>query len=449
MKILFFSHYFPPEVNAPATRTFEHCRRWADAGHDVTVVTCVPNCPDGVAYEGYQSRYRRQVELIDGIRVVRVWSYLARNAKSNRRIANYVSYFLSAVWTALWLKKPDVVIATSPQFFCGWAGVWAARLKRVPFVLEIRDIWPESIAAVGAMRKGKRVRLLEWLEKRMYRAATHIVAVGSGYRDQIIPKVPEMREQISVIPNGVDGETYLPQPADEDFLKQYGLANKFVCSYVGTIGMAHGLDVVVRAAKRLQLAGRNDIAFMIVGDGATRAELEQLVTDEGVEDFVVFTGRLPKEKIPTVLASSDCCLIHLRGTKLFATVIPSKIFETMAMQRPMVMGVRGVAREIVMEAGAGVPMAPESDEELALILADMTDDREAAAEMGRDARRFVLENYNRDDLAARYLELLHRVAKQMRGKPSLGDSLSELSKPYAITLPENRASKKEPTEQQV
>jgi glycosyltransferase involved in cell wall biosynthesis len=238
-----------------------------------------------------------------------------------------------------------------------------------------------------------------------------------------------MQEQISVIPNGVDGEVYLPQAADQDFLKQYGLTNKFVCSYVGTIGMAHGLDVVVRAAKHLQQAGRNDIAFLIVGDGATRAALEQQACDEGVADFVIFTGRLPKEKMPCILASSDCCLIHLRGTKLFATVIPSKIFETMAMQRPMVMGVRGVAREIVMEAGAGVPMAPDSDEELMQIVTDMADDRDAAAEMGRDARRFVLENYNRDDFAAGYLELLHRVAEQ-QGKPSAEE------KSYAITLPE-------------
>ena len=443
MKILFFSHYFPPEVNAPANRTFEHCRRWAASGHDVTVVTCVPNCPDGVAFEGYRSRFRRQVEMVDGVRVVRVWTYLARNAKSNRRIANYVSYLVSAVWTALWMKKPDVVIATSPQFFCGWAGVWAARLKRVPFVLEIRDIWPESIAAVGAMRKGKRVRLLEWLEKRMYRAAKHIVAVGTGYRDQIAPKVPEMREQISVIPNGVDGDYYRPQPADQDFLSQHGLADKFVCSYVGTIGMAHGLDVIVRAAKRLQEANRKDIAFMIVGDGATRAKLEQLVIDEGVEDFIAFTGRLPKDKMPCVLASSDCCLIHLHGTKLFATVIPSKIFETMAMQRPIIMGVRGPAQEIVLEADAGIAMTPESDEELAQIVMRLADNREATAEIGSDARRFVLEHYNRDDLAARYLELLHRVAKLMRGKPSVGDLPPKSNK---ISRPASGRQQKEPTE---
>lgn len=409
MKILFFSHYFPPEVNAPASRTYEHCRRWATAGHDVTVVTCVPNCPDGVAFDGYRNRLRPQVEIVDGIRVVRVWTFLAPNARSNRRIANYFSYCLSAIWSALWLQRPDIVVATSPQFFCGWAGVWVSRLKRVPFVLEIRDIWPESIAAVGAMRNGKRVRFLKWLEQRMYRAADHIVAVGTGYRDQISPKVPEMREQISVIPNGVDGEQYPPQPPNDAFLQRYGLLDKFVCSYVGTTGMAHGLDVVVRAAKRLRQHGREDIAFMIVGDGATRPALEAQIAAEGLEDYVVLTGRLPKHQMATVLASSDCCLIHLRGTELFATVIPSKIFETMAMQRPMIMGVRGPAREIVMEAGAGTPMTPESDEELFEIVTGLADDRDAVAEMGLDARRFVLEHYNRDDLAAEYLKLLQRV----------------------------------------
>ena len=409
MKILFFSHYFPPEVNAPASRTFEHCRRWAAAGHEVTVVTCVPNCPHGAAYEGYQNRFRSQVEEVEGIRVVRVWTFLAQNARSNRRIVNYVSYFLSAVWATLWLKKPDVVVATSPQFFCGWAGVWAARIKRVPFLLEIRDIWPESIAAVGAMRNGKRVRFLEWLERRMYRAASHIVAVGTGYRDQIIPKVPEMQQSISVIPNGVDGEQYSPQAADDAFLARHDLTDKFVCSYIGTTGMAHGLDVIVRTAKRLQQADCKDIAFLIVGDGATRAQLEQQVADENLKDYVVFTGRLPKEDIPVALASSDCCLIHLRGTNLFATVIPSKIFETMAMQRPIIMGVRGPAREIVMDAGAGLPMTPESDEELAQIVTRLAEDRDATIDMGRDARRFVLEHYSREDLAAEYLGLLQRV----------------------------------------
>ncbi|TWU25802.1 glycosyltransferase family 4 protein [Bythopirellula polymerisocia] len=409
MKILFFSHYFPPEVNAPATRTYEHCRRWVAAGHEVTVVTCVPNCPEGVPYEGYRSRLRRQVEMIDGIRVVRIWTFMAANARSNRRIANYSSYFLSAVWTAISQAKPDVVVATSPQFFCGWAGVWGARLKRVPLVLEIRDIWPDSIAAVGAMRKGKRIRFLEWLERRMYLAAKHIVAVGTGYRDVITGKVPSVADRMSVITNGVDGEQFRPQAPCAEFSARYGLEGKFVCSYVGTVGMAHGLEVMIQAAERLRELGRTDIVFLIVGGGAEQGKLEQLAQDKGVAEQVVFTGRLGKEEMPKALATSDCCLVHLHGTELFATVIPSKIFEAMAMQLPIVMGVRGPALEIVMEAGAGVPMTPEADEELVEILLRLADDPHERETLGQNAREYVLKHYGRDRLAGEYLNLLERV----------------------------------------
>jgi glycosyltransferase involved in cell wall biosynthesis len=410
MRILFFSHYFPPEVNAPATRTFEHCRRWVRAGHDVTVVTCVPNCPDGVVYRGYRNRIRRQVEEIDGVRVVRVWTYVAPNSGTVRRIANYVSYQASATWAALRLEQPDVIIATSPQFFCGWAGVWASRFKRVPLVLEIRDVWPESIAAVGAMRRGLGIRYLEWLERRMYLAAQQIVTVGTGYRDHVLRRAPETTARTCVITNGVDGDLYVPQEPNPAFLERYGLSGKFVCSYVGTIGMAHGLDVVLRSARRLKEAGRDDIVFLLVGDGARRAALEEQAREDGLADRVVFTGRLAKDEMPTVLASSDACLVHLRGTELFGTVIPSKIFETMAMERPIIMGVKGPARQIVMDAGAGMPMEPDSDEELSRIIRQLADNRAGTVAMGRRGRAYVLEHYNRDRLAGEYLELLESLA---------------------------------------
>ncbi|MDZ4689439.1 MAG: glycosyltransferase, partial [Planctomycetaceae bacterium] len=173
MHILFLTHYFPPEVNAPASRTFEHCARWVKAGHQVTVVTCAPNCPTGVVFDGYRNAWRSEEEQA-GIRVIRVWSYLAANKGFFSRIVNFVSYMLTAVWCAIRLRKVDVVVATSPQFFCGWAGVLCHWLRRWPFVLEIRDIWPESIIAVGAMRRSWAMRFLEWLELRMYAAADYI-----------------------------------------------------------------------------------------------------------------------------------------------------------------------------------------------------------------------------------------------------------------------------------
>ncbi|NUQ64161.1 MAG: glycosyltransferase family 4 protein [Pirellulales bacterium] len=409
MRILFFSHYFPPEVNAPASRTYEHCVRWVRAGHDVTVITCAPNCPDGAVFAGYRNRLRPQLEMVDGIQVIRVWTYLAPNAGTTRRIGNYLSYMASAVLASLRLPRPDVVLATSPQFFCGWAGVLASRLKRVPLVLEIRDIWPESIQAVGAMRNRWLLRVLERLERWMYLAARHIVAVGDGYRDNILRKV-DVVDRISVIMNGVDLDRFVPMPPDQDFLRRWGLEGKFVCSYVGTIGMAHGLEVVVKAAGLLKAQGRDDIRFCVVGDGARRKPIEQEARQAGTAAIVRFTGLLPKEAMPAVLASSDACLIHLKKCELFGTVIPSKMFEMMAMAKPIIMGVEGQARELVVQAGAAVAMEPDSAESLVAAVEGLAGYPHLATRFGQSGRRYVSEHFSRDAFARIYLDLLARVA---------------------------------------
>lgn len=411
MKILFLTHYFPPEVNAPASRTYEHCREWVRKGHRVTVVTGAPNCPDGVVFPGYRNRLRPQVEDVDGIEVVRIWTFVAANAGTVRRILNYVSYMLSAIATAAALPRPDVVVATSPQFFCGWAGVFVSRLKRAPFVLEIRDLWPESIEATDGLKAGRSLLgLVQTLANWMYRAADHIVAVGDGYRDNIL-KTVDVADRISVITNGVDLSLFAAQPANPAVRERWGLEGKFVCAYIGTIGLAHGLDVTLRAARMLKDKGRIDIVFLLVGDGAERAMLEQRARAEGLSDLVVFTGRQPKEAMPDIIASADVCLVHLRKTDLFATVIPSKIFETMAMGTPMIMGVEGQARAFVMAAGAGVAMDPDSAESLVAAAERLADDRAFTAALGGSARKYVAQHFDRQELAARYLLLLEAVAK--------------------------------------
>ncbi len=411
MRITFFTHYFPPEGNAPASRTYQHCLRWAKAGHDITVITCAPNVPDGVVYDGYRNRLWPQTEMVDGIKVVRVWTYLAANAGGLKRIFNFVSYMISALFAfVFFVRRPKVIIATSPQFFCGWAGVFASWLKWRPLILEIRDIWPESIVTVGAMKKGMIIRMLEWAEKIMYRAATHIVAVGNGYRDNIKTKA-NVENRISVITNGVDLEDFKPQPKSAEFLEEYGIKDKFVCSYAGTIGMAHGLDVTIRAAKILQQRERNDIVFFLVGDGARRQQLQELATENGVQDMVIFAGRLPKSEMPTVLASSDCLLIHLKKTDLFETVIPSKIFEAMAMQRPLIMGVRGESADIVASSKSGIPMEPDNENDLVDAVCRLADEPEFQSELCTNGRRFASENYSRDHLAAEFLKLIERIAQ--------------------------------------
>lgn len=411
MRIAFFTHYFPPEGNAPASRTFEHCARWASAGHKVTVITGVPNVPNGVAYDGYKNRFWPQTENVDGIRVIRVWTYLAPNAGSTKRILNFVSYMLSAILAFLFFcRRPNIIVATSPQFFCGWAGLISSYLKWTPFVLEIRDIWPESIVTVGALKKGKVVSILEVLEKWMYRGANHIVAVGEGYKENILSKLNKP-ERISVITNGVDPNYFFPQEPNEQFQKANGLNGKFVCSYVGTIGMAHGLDVTLRAAEELKKLGRQDVVFCNVGDGALREDLICRTEEMNLSDLVKFPGRFPKSDMPMILASSDCLLVHLTGTELFETVIPSKIFEAMAMERPIIMGVKGESADIVRASKSGLEMQPDNEHDLVSAVLQLRDDPHHYQELCKSGRQFVIENYSRDKLAREMLSILETIAE--------------------------------------
>ncbi len=346
---------------------------------------------------------------MDGLQVIRVWTWLAANAGGLKRILNYLSYLVSAIFAFLFFcRRPQVVIATSPQFFCGWAGLICSYLKWTKFILEIRDIWPESIVTVGAMKQGWLVTCLEWMEKMMYRGANHIVAVGDGYRDNILSKV-DVADRISVVTNGVDPDQFRPGKGNPEFRRRFQCQDKFVCSYVGTIGMAHGLEVTIRAAKLLRSQGRQDIVFCIVGDGARRAELEKEVQEAHLTDLVKLTGRLPKQQMPEVLASSDCLLVHLTGTELFETVIPSKIFEAMAMERPIIMGVAGESADIVRRSGSGIAMRPDQEQDLVGAVTRLCDDSDFYRELCSNGRQFVSQNYSRDKLAGDMLQIIDAV----------------------------------------
>jgi glycosyltransferase involved in cell wall biosynthesis len=410
LRVLFLNHYFPPEGNAPATRAHGFCRRWVKRTpkrFDVTVITSAPNVPDGKVYPGYKNSLSHH-EVIDGISVYRVWTYLAPNAGTRKRILNYISYMLSATMRSLFLRRPDVVIATSPQFFNGWGGVLVTWLRWCPFILEIRDIWPESIVAVGAMREGRLVRFLEWLELKMYAAATHIVTVGEGYREQLLAKgVPA--DKISIVTNGIDSERFQPQPPDPVLAAQYKPDGQFICSYIGTVGMAAGLEVVIRAAAILKSRRNTDVRFLIVGDGATREELETKVREAGHGDMILCVGRQPKERIAGFLSISDACLVHLRKTDLFQTVLPSKIFETAAMERPIIMGVGGFAADLVRQAGCGICIESENETELADAIEKLATDPDLCGRLGRQGRESLAVRYDMNRLAEDYAGIVERV----------------------------------------
>lgn len=247
MKILFLTDNFPPEVNAPATRTYDHCREWVKAGAEVTVITCVPNFPKGKVYEGYKNKLY-QTEMMDGIKVTRVWSYIVANKGFFKRTLDYISYSVTSFLAGLFVKA-DLIVATSPQFFTALSGRTLHFWKRTPWVMEVRDMWPESIKTVGAMKDNAFIRYFEWEEMRCYKSARKIVMVTDSFKKKLISRgIPA--EKISVVKNGVNKDLFAPMGKDEALLDELGLRGKKIVGYIGTHGMAHKLDFIIRQAKR-------------------------------------------------------------------------------------------------------------------------------------------------------------------------------------------------------
>ncbi len=394
MKILFLTHYFYPEVNAPAARTLEHCRAWVDAGHEVTVVTCVPNHPKGVIYSGYKNALY-QSEVKDGIKVYRLLTWVAPNAGFLKRVCNFLTYMFMAIFAAPFLPKADVVVSTSPQFFAGLAGYFVSRLKRARWVLEIRDLWPESAIAVGAIKNERLVKATEGLETFMYRQADAIISVTDSFVTHIAGRgVPESR--IHVIKNGVDLAFYNPDVPKDAAAVDERLEGKYVAAYVGTHGMAHALHTILEAADRLR--DRDDIVFLMVGDGAEKERLVKLRDDMQLNN-VVMLDQKPKDAMPAIWAVTDVSLVLLKKEDLFKTVLPSKIVESMAMKRPIVLGVQGEAEAMVKDADAGICIEPENAEQLADAVVKLADNSELAQGFGEHGRRFVEDKFDRRKLA--------------------------------------------------
>jgi glycosyltransferase involved in cell wall biosynthesis len=409
MHILFLTHYFPPEVNAPASRTFENCSRWVKDGHRVTVLTCAPNHPKGVVYPGYSNKWS-QWEEQSGVSVLRVKTYVTANEGIFKRTLNYLSYMASATLFAKSVRDVDLVISTSPQFFCGVAGLFVARLKRRPWLLEIRDLWPESIVSVGAMRDSRVIRVLERLERFLYHHADHLVVVTNAFKGHIVDR-GVAPERISVVTNGADIGRFKPLPKENKVSRELGLTGKFVVSYIGTHGMAHGLDIVLKAADRLRHV--DHLLFLLVGDGADRENLLREKERMGLSN-VVMLPQQPKEMMPEILAASDVCMVLLKKADLFKTVIPSKIFEAIAMERPVILGVDGESRLIVETAQCGLFIEPGNDAELADAVMTLYSDRDLTERLGRNGRRTLEAAFDRDTLSQRYIEVLKAVCKGER-----------------------------------
>lgn len=411
MHVLFLTDNFPPEVNAPASRTHEHCRLWVQAGHRVTVITCAPNFPKGKVFDGYRNAWRQE-ETLDGIRVIRVWSYITANEGFARRVLDYLSFMATATLAGVRVKDVDVVVGTSPQFFTACAAHLVGTFKRRPWVFELRDLWPESIKAVGAMRESAVVRWLERLELHLYRRAARIVSVTHSFKRALVARGIDAGK-IDVVTNGVDITRFSPRPKDPELTRRLGFEGKFVAGYIGTHGMAHALETLLDAAERLRdMPGGADIRLLLLGDGARKAALQDDARRRGL-DNVVFVDTVPKGEVARYWSLLDVAVIHLKRSELFTTVIPSKLFECMGMGIPVLHGVAGESAEIVRRDAVGEVFEPENAQQLKALLLRFRADP-ALLQCCRQHALEAATRYDRATLATRMLAGLEAIAQRHR-----------------------------------
>lgn len=407
MRITFLCQYFPPEMGAPAARTHEHARHWVTLGHDVTVITGFPNHPTGIIRPEYRGNFIKR-EKVDGIDLLRTWIYCAPNKGFLKRILNFLSFFLSSfLLGGLLTRRPDVVVGTSPQFFCAVSACLLSVIKRVPFVFEVRDIWPQSAIELGALKNPLLIRALEAIEMLMYRRAAMIVIVAESTKPYLLAKgIPAAK--IVLVPNGIDPQ-YLAQAqaADGDSVREELQAgDKFIVSYIGTHGMSHALDTVLRAAAAL----RDDpaIHFLFVGEGAEKDRLRALATELSL-DNVTFLKEQPRERLLAFYKASDVSLVPLRRLDIFKKVLPSKLFELMGTGSPIICSVEGEAASLITQASAGLCIEPENVTALCEAIRQLRRDEKLRTRCRDNGIHFVSTSYLRTVLAERYVRALQAM----------------------------------------
>lgn len=411
MRIIFFTDHFFPEISAPASHIFDRCKIWVKKGHNVTVVTNIPNYPFGKSYEGYKNVFR-STEIIEGIKVLRVGTYMTENRGAIKRSLDYLSYCLSSFINSLTLQKPDIVISTTPHIFIPLAGIAFSKIKGVPHVLEVRDLWPESIVANTSMsRESFGYKVLERLEKLLYKQSENIIVFTQSFKENIQSRGID-NQKLHVVINGANLELFSDIKSEPTFARSNNLENKFVVSYMGTFGLSHNLSNAIEAAG---IVKSDDIHFLFLGDGAEKKKIKDLATKIGA-DNVHFFDPVQRKELPKYWAMTDVGLVHLKNDPTFSSVIPSKIFETMAVGVPIVYsGPISEGSKLIEEHKSGLIAKPDSPKDLArkiIYLKNNVDEYLELANNGKHASK----KYSRDIQAESAIKVLERTMKNSSSK---------------------------------
>ena len=411
LNILFLTDNFPPERNVPAMRTWEHVSRWVKDGHKVTIITTAPNFPQGKPLAGYTNRWYMKEDM-GGVTVIRVKSYIAANEGFLKRILDYVSFMVTGGIVAMFQKRPDILITTSPQFFCAVAGWVVSRLRRLPWIFELRDLWPASIVAVGAMKEGIAIKTLYWMEMSMYRAADRVIAVTKGLKQDLVDRgIPS--DKIVVVRNGADTNRFTPRPKDATFVEKFGLQGKFVVGYYGTIGMGAGVQTAVDAGRVLRDRGRDDIVIMLAGAGAEYDEVEKSIQEQGLTN-VKLLPPFDQADMPAVWSLLDAAIVMMKDRPLFRATISSKTFEALAMGMPVIMSLpAGEATGLVDEYGFGINVLPENPEDMANAIQKLADDPTLTKALGQKALE-ASRDFSRERSAGLVMDVVQDVMAERR-----------------------------------
>lgn len=409
MDIVYLCHYFAPEVGAPSARGLEHCRRWAERGHRVKVVTCFPNHPTGIISEEYRGNLFKK-EVMGQLEIYRNYVYATPNEGFLKKIIGHLSFMFSSVMLSLpQIGKADLIVVSSPTFFSIFSGFVFKYLKRIPLILDIRDLWPGAFVELGVLRNKLIINVLEKMELSFYRGADKVVTVTKRFKDDIVSRGID-EGKVEVITNGVDTRFFSFKPEERYRLKKhYELENKFVVLYIGAHGISHALDKLIDVAARFDQVSK-DIVFLFVGDGAVKADLMEKVEKLELNN-VKFLPSQKKEDMPAFYSLADICLVPLRNINIFKTFIPSKMFEMMACERPILASLDGEAKEILEASGSAEVVEPENVEATFHALKELKGDEAKRVRMGQKGRFFVKKNYSRQKLADKYLEMLTELVE--------------------------------------